>query len=139
MRYDALAVNGPIADGVNDKFNGVPVGLPNFFAVQNLSTPHMTNMQTGWHEQTQSLYASADVGYLNTYYLTVTGRNDWPSQLAGPNSHNSSFFYPSVGLSVLMNNLLPPDSRQHPAALENPCLICIGGFGFQPLHRQPAL
>ena len=107
MRYDALATNGPIADGVNDKFAGVPVGLPNFFAVQNLSTPHVTNMQTGWHEQTQSLYASADIGYLNTYYLTVTGRNDWPSQLAGPNSKNSSFFYPSVGLSVLMNNLLP--------------------------------
>ena len=64
-------------------------------------------MQTGWHEQTQSLYASADVGFKNTYYLTLTGRNDWPSQLAGPNSHNSSFFYPSVGLSVLMNNLLP--------------------------------
>lgn len=107
MRYDALAINGPIADGVSDKFLGVPAGLPNFFAVQNLSKPHLTQMQTGWHEQTQSLYASADVGFKNTYYLTLTGRNDWPSQLAGPNSHNSSFFYPSVGLSVLMNNLLP--------------------------------
>ena len=30
-------------------------------------------------------------------YLTVTGRNDWASQLA--NSPESSFFYPSVGLS----------------------------------------
>ena len=107
MRYDALAVNGPIADGVSDKFLGVPAGLPNFFAVQNLSSQHLTQLQTGWHEQTQSLYASADVGFKNTYYLTLTGRNDWPSQLAGPNSHNSSFFYPSVGLSVLMNNLLP--------------------------------
>ena len=107
MRYDALAVNGPIADGVSDKFIGVPAGLPNFFAVQNLSSQHLTQLQTGWHEQTQSLYASADVGFKNTYYLTLTGRNDWPSQLAGPNSHNSSFFYPSVGLSVLMNNLLP--------------------------------
>ncbi|MDE5725336.1 MAG: SusC/RagA family protein, partial [Duncaniella sp.] len=43
----------------------------------------------------------------NTYYLTLTGRNDWPSQLAGPNSHNSSFFYPSVGLSALLNNFFP--------------------------------
>ena len=55
MRYDALAINGPIADGVSDKFLGVPAGLPNFFAVQNLSKPHLTQMQTGWHEQTQSL------------------------------------------------------------------------------------
>lgn len=106
MRYDALATNGPISTGMGE-FEGIPAGLPNFFAVQNLSSAHVTNMQTGWHEQTQSLYASADIGYRNTYYLTLTGRNDWPSQLAGPNSRNSSFFYPSVGLSVLMNQLLP--------------------------------
>ena len=106
MRYDADATNGPIADG-SEMFANVPAGLANFFAVQNLSTPHLTVMQTGWREQTQSLYASADVGYKNTYYLTVTGRNDWPSQLAGPNSRNSSFFYPSVGLSALLNNFFP--------------------------------
>ena len=32
-------------------------------------------------------------------YFTVTGRNDWASQLAG--SPQPSFFYPSVGLSWL--------------------------------------
>lgn len=106
MRYDDDATSGPIADG-SEMFADVPAGLANFFAVQNLSTPHLTVMQTGWHEQTQSLYASADVGFKSTYYLTLTGRNDWPSQLAGPNSHNSSFFYPSVGLSVLLNNFFP--------------------------------
>lgn len=106
MRYDYNSTAGGISDGVG-RYAGVPVGLPNFFAVQNLSPSHVKVMQSGWHEQTQSLYASADVGFKNTYYLTVTGRNDWPSQLAGPNSHNSSFFYPSVGLSVLMNQLLP--------------------------------
>ncbi len=110
MRYDSNATSGPIADG-SEKFASVPVGLANFFAVQNLSTPHLTVMQTGWREQTQSLYASADVGFKGTYYLTLTGRNDWPSQLAGPNSHNSSFFYPSVGLSVLMNNFFPQASE----------------------------
>ncbi|MDE6928618.1 MAG: SusC/RagA family protein, partial [Muribaculaceae bacterium] len=110
MRYDSDATSGPIADGT-DKFAGVPAGLANFFAVQNLSTPHLTVMQSGWREQTQSLYASADIGFKNTYYLTLTGRNDWPSQLAGPNSHNSSFFYPSVGLSVLLNNYLPQASH----------------------------
>jgi TonB-linked SusC/RagA family outer membrane protein len=105
-RYDALYVKGPIADD-STTFAGESVGLANFFAIQNLSTPHLSQMQEGWHEQTQSLYASADLGYRNTYYLTLTGRNDWPSQLAGPNSQNSSFFYPSVGVSVLMSQLLP--------------------------------
>ena len=37
--------------------------------------------------------------------MTLTGRNDWPSQLAGPNSKQSSFFYPSVGGSVVLSEL----------------------------------
>ena len=110
MRYDSNLTEGPIADG-SEKFASVPVGLANFFAVQNLSTPHLTVSQTGWREQTQSLYGSVDAGYKGTYYLTVTGRNDWPSALAGPNSVNSSFFYPSVGLSVLLNNFFPNASH----------------------------
>ena len=36
-------------------------------------------------------------------YLTLTGRNDWASQLA--NSPQSSFFYPSVGLSWVPTSL----------------------------------
>ncbi len=106
MRYDADATSGPIADG-SEMFADVPAGLANFFAVQNLSKPHLTVIQSGWREQTQSLYASADIGFKSTYYLTLTGRNDWPSQLAGPNSRNSSFFYPSVGLSALLSNFFP--------------------------------
>lgn len=79
-------------------------GLTNFFTLNNITnTPNKE--QDGWREQTQSLYASADLGYRNTYYLTLTGRNDWPSQLAGPDSKSSSFFYPSVGVSVLMTQM----------------------------------
>ncbi len=47
------------------------------------------------------------MGYKGTYYLTLTGRNDWPSQLAGPHSNAKSFFYPSVGLSVVLSQLIP--------------------------------
>lgn len=64
-------------------------------------------MQEGWREQTQAIFASAELGYKNTYYLTVTGRNDWPSQLAGPKSVNKSFFYPSIGGSVVLSELMP--------------------------------
>ena len=64
-------------------------------------------MQEGWREQTQSIFASAELGYKSTYYLTLTGRNDWPSQLAGPNSKSKSFFYPSVGASVVLSELMP--------------------------------
>ena len=81
--------------------------LTNFFAIQNLSASKTQRMQEGWREQTQAIFASAELGYKNTYYLTVTGRNDWPSQLAGPKSVNKSFFYPSIGGSVVLSELMP--------------------------------
>ena len=57
--------------------------------------------------QTQSIFASAELGYKSTYYLTLTGRTDWPSQLAGPNSVKSAFFYPSIGGSVILSEIIP--------------------------------
>ena len=104
IRSNSIKVRGPIADG---SIPGEQVGLTNFFAIQHLSPSKTERTQTGWREQTQSLFASAELGYRSTYFLTLTGRNDWPSQLAGPNSKNSSFFYPSVGVSVVLSELMP--------------------------------
>ena len=82
-----MGVKGPIpADG-----------LANYFSITQLDKQTTKREETGYREQTQSVFASAEVGYRNTYYLTLTGRNDWPSQLAGPKSVQKSFFYPSVG------------------------------------------
>ena len=104
MKNDALKIRGPIADGTS----GEKQGLANVFNIQNLSNSTKTvRKQEGWREQTQSIFASAEVGYKGTYYLTLTGRNDWPSQLAGPHSNAKSFFYPSVGLSVVLSQLIP--------------------------------
>ena len=103
MRYEGTDIRGGIADG-SQNYPGQTPGLTNFFTVNNITVmPNKTYDM--WREQTQSLYASADLGYKQTYYLTLTGRNDWPSQLAGPNSKSSSFFYPSVGVSVLMTQM----------------------------------
>ncbi|MCM1347827.1 MAG: SusC/RagA family TonB-linked outer membrane protein [Firmicutes bacterium] len=103
MRMESMDVRGGIADG-SANYPGQTPGLTNFFTINNITT-QPSKTQDGWREQTQSLYASADLGYRNTYYLTLTGRNDWPSALAGPNSKSSSFFYPSVGVSVLMTQM----------------------------------
>lgn len=105
MRYDAMKVRGPIPDGeITDE---KPL-LANVFSVQNLSNTSKTKrLQEGWREQTQSVFASVEVGFKNTYFLTLTGRNDWPSQLAGEHSVKSSFFYPSVGASVVLSQLIP--------------------------------
>ena len=91
-----MGVKGPIpADG-----------LANYFSITQLDKQTTKREETGYREQTQSVFASAEVGYRNTYYLTLTGRNDWPSQLAGPKSVQKSFFYPSVGASVLLSEIL---------------------------------
>ena len=54
----------------------------------------------------QSVFGSASFGFDNTYYVTVTGRNDWSSTL--PAAHNS-FFYPSVSGSIVFSQLIEAD------------------------------
>ncbi|MEG0454896.1 MAG: TonB-dependent receptor, partial [Bacteroides sp.] len=95
MRQDMLKNRGPIQEK----------GIPNLFNVFQLDNTKTKREQSGWHEQTQSLFASVELGYKSSYYLTLTGRNDWPSQLAGPKSVNSSFFYPSVGTSFVLSEI----------------------------------
>ena len=95
MKQDLIQNRGPIrADGI-----------PNVFNVFQLDDNVTKRIQGGYREQTQSLFASTEIGYKGAYYLTLTGRNDWPSQLAGPNSSKKSFFYPSVGVSFVLSEI----------------------------------
>ena len=93
VKTDELSYRGPIQEN----------GLPNVFNVFDLDDTKKRAEKTGWHDQTQSLFASVEVGWKQMLYLTVTGRNDWASQIAG--SSSSSFFYPSVGLSWVPTSL----------------------------------
>ena len=102
MRNDLFSNRGPIAAD----------NIPNVFNVFAIDQDAMVKKQSGWREQTQSIYASAEVGFKNAYYLTLTGRNDWPSQLAGPRSRTKSYFYPSVGASVVLSQIIPNMPRQ---------------------------
>ena len=87
VRSRELSYRGPIRDS----------GVPNLFTVFDLDREKSRAQKWGWQEQTQSLFGSVEVGWKQMLYLTLTGRNDWASQLAG--SPQKSFFYPSVGLS----------------------------------------
>ncbi|MEG1864818.1 MAG: SusC/RagA family TonB-linked outer membrane protein [Alistipes sp.] len=107
MKSDALNVRGPIAYGLQVAPNVVePNGIPNVFNVFQLSNSKTIREQIGYREQTQSVFGSFEFGYKNTYFLTLTGRNDWPSQLAGPHSEKRSFFYPSVGASIVVSQIV---------------------------------
>ena len=96
MQQDVLQNRAPISED----------GIPNVFNVFQLDDSKTKRTQSGFHDQTQSVFASLELGYKSTYYLTLTGRSDWPSQLAGPNSTQSAFLYPSVGGSVILSELL---------------------------------
>jgi outer membrane receptor protein involved in Fe transport len=51
----------------------------------------------------RSVFGTLTVDALNSFFLTLTARNDWSSTL--PESNNS-YFYPSVSLSTLVSNLV---------------------------------
>lgn len=87
IKTDELRYGGPIQAN----------GLANVFNVFDLDDTMKRASKTGWHDQTQSVFGSVEIGWRKMLYLTATGRNDWASQLAG--SSSSSFFYPSAGLS----------------------------------------
>lgn len=89
IRQNVSGIEGPISDSL----------IPNVFNEYQVDPQRETRLPSGYHDQTKSLFASAEIGWDSQVYLSLTGRNDWPSMLAGPHSNKSSFFYPSVGLS----------------------------------------
>ena len=93
-KFEELSYRGPIREK----------GIPNVFNVFDLENAKKKARQDEWQEQTQSIFASVEVGWKSMLYLTLTGRNDWASQLA--NSSTSSFFYPSVGLSGVISEMI---------------------------------
>lgn len=56
-----------------------------------------------YRRKLNSLYAFAQVTYKGFLTLDVTGRNDWSSTLP---KENASYFYPSVGLSLVLSDAL---------------------------------
>lgn len=51
-----------------------------------------------------AVFATAQIGYKEAAFLDLSARNDWSSALAFTES--CSFFYPSVGASVLLNKFV---------------------------------
>lgn len=87
-----------------DSYGGNLQSVPNLFNFSNVNNTQATATQTGYHDQTQSVFASAQVSYRNRLFVDVTGRNDWSSALI--NTSAKSIFYPSVGVSGIVSDLL---------------------------------
>jgi TonB-linked SusC/RagA family outer membrane protein len=74
---------------------------PNLFVINN--TSQILSSQDGWEKKVNSLYGFATIGIKDFLFIDVTGRNDWSSTLS---SNAWSYFYPSVGLSLLITDML---------------------------------
>ena len=82
-------VNQLVTDGIYTLANSIP----------SLNTVSSTIEE----RESQSLFGSASLGYRDAVFLDVTARNDWSSVLP---SSNWSYFYPSLGTSIILTELL---------------------------------
>ncbi len=76
--------------------------VPNIFAKQNIEK--QKDGESASKERLNSAFATAQFGYKDMLFLDITGRNDWSSTLAFTN--NESFFYPSVGLTAVISDMV---------------------------------
>ncbi|WP_167016011.1 SusC/RagA family TonB-linked outer membrane protein [Chitinophaga sp. Cy-1792] len=73
--------------------------VPGFYAIGNTTTQSGGSSRS--ESQINSVFGSAELGFHNYLYLTVTGRNDWFSTL---DPANNNIFYPSVGASFVLSD-----------------------------------
>ncbi|WP_315541765.1 SusC/RagA family TonB-linked outer membrane protein [Capnocytophaga leadbetteri] len=78
--------------------------VPNLFSVSNFDPQKGGSGSSYSRSKNVAVFASAELGYKGMIYLSATGRNDWSSQLV--NSAEPSFFYPSVGLSGVISQMV---------------------------------
>ncbi|MBE7172435.1 MAG: SusC/RagA family TonB-linked outer membrane protein [Williamsia sp.] len=87
-----------------DSYGGNLLSVPNLFSFANVNSALATATQDAYHDQTQAVFATAQLGYRNMIFLDATGRSDWSSALV--NTTAKSIFYPSIGLSGVVSDLL---------------------------------
>ena len=85
----------------NSSINGLIVA--GVYTLNNIAMGNLVASSTPHRKAVNSLYGLLNIGYKNTVFLDVTGRNDWSSTL--PNAEG--YFYPAASLSVLLNEMLP--------------------------------
>lgn len=98
-----VGVNNRINEYYNSKISLSQLGEEGIYHTTNLPTgviPDPYNYRS--KKVVNSVYGLASLSWDDTYYLDITGRNDWSSTLS---KNNWSFFYPSVAASILVNEI----------------------------------
>lgn len=111
--FNKLDIRTVLGSSIQDsRTHGESVGsnalyIPNVFNFGNInfqSANTSVSQSTPNHSQLQSVFGSLNLSFDNWLFLDVTGRNDWSSNLSF--TPNGSYFYPSVGLSTVLNDVL---------------------------------
>ena len=111
---DKISLNVTLGASIEDYkhratlLGGDLTGVPNLFTLANMTTNKSLAKET-INDQTQSIFATAQIGYKNMLFLDVTAREDWTTALA--NTANMSMFYPSVGVSAVLTDLFGIKSK----------------------------
>ena len=77
--------------------------VPDVKSLSNSSAIPEVIEQDG-RKRINSVFGSASFGWKDIVYLDATARNDWSSTLP---AGNNSYFYPSVGTSLLFSEIIP--------------------------------
>ena len=85
---------------------GALLGVANIFSITNIDPAKREVTETGGDSRVRNnaIFANVELGWRSMLYLTLTGRNDWNSRLV--NTKEESFFYPSVGLSAIISQMV---------------------------------
>ncbi len=78
------------------------LSVPGIYNFGNAAEPLAKN-QFNSEKEVQSLYGFLNISYKNVLFLDITGRNDWSSTLP---ANSNSYFYPSVGLSAIISDMV---------------------------------
>lgn len=99
----SLVLGNQITDISSDRINtrGEGLNISNFRSLAN--TTNVFTSESGFEKRLVGVFADAQLEYDGTYFLTLTGRNDWSSTLP---EDNRSFFYPSVSLGYVFTETL---------------------------------
>lgn len=86
----------------NSSKSSVGLIVPNVYSVSNIKAGALDFNSARTEKAIYSVYGMANLGFKDMIYLDITARNDWSSTLP---QENQSYFYPSVSLSVLANEM----------------------------------
>jgi len=112
-KWEDFALDVAIGGSINDKnvnstrydSKNASLKYANVFNLANIvmNGSASIDQKIDFRRQLQSVFGTAQVGYQDKVFLDLTARNDWASTLAYTSHEKSGFFYPSAGLSFLID------------------------------------